>query len=155
MLVDRFGLNSKGETRTLDAIGKEYGITRERIRQIENHGLSSVRDSDAYGTHVHELDEMKRAVAALGGLLAQETILTELSKHPSDQNHLVFLLTVGTHFNDKRESADFRDRWHIDAQLAESVEAALSNLYESIEANRLTPEEEFLRYLRNTSSKKA
>ena len=42
VLVDRFGLNSKGETRTLDAIGKEYGITRERIRQIENHTLKKL-----------------------------------------------------------------------------------------------------------------
>ena len=51
VLVDRFGLAPKGEIRTLDSIGKEYGITRERIRQIENHGLSAVRDSDAYATH--------------------------------------------------------------------------------------------------------
>src|ERR1700677_4151972 len=100
VLVDRFGLNTKGETRTLDAIGKEYGITRERIRQIENHGLASVRDSDSYSTHSQELEEMKRAIAALGGLLAQETILEELAKHPSDENHIVFLLTVGSHFND-------------------------------------------------------
>ncbi|MDR3571372.1 MAG: sigma factor-like helix-turn-helix DNA-binding protein [Candidatus Pacebacteria bacterium] len=144
VLVDRFGLNSKGETRTLDAIGKEYGITRERIRQIENHGLASVRDSDAYAEHQSELEEMKRAIAALGGLLAEETVLEELAKTSTDENHLIFLLTVGTHFNDKRESTDFRDRWHIDHQLAESIESALTNLYESIESNRLTPEEEFL-----------
>ncbi len=144
VLVDRFGLNGKGEVRTLDAIGKEYGITRERIRQIENHGLSSVRDSDAYAAHVGSLEEMKRTIAALGGLLAEETILAELSKQPSDANHIVFLLTVGTHFNDKRESADFKTRWHIDPQLAESVESALTNLYESVDSNRLTPEEEFL-----------
>src|SRR3989344_1590365 len=41
VLSDRFGLSGKGESRTLDAIGQEYGITRERIRQIENHGLMS------------------------------------------------------------------------------------------------------------------
>src|ERR1700722_16208193 len=144
VLADRFGLNSKGETRTLDAIGKEYGITRERIRQIENHGLAAVRDSDAYTSHAAELEEMKRAIATLGGILAEQTILQELSKTPSDENHIVFLLTVGHHFDDERETADFQDRWHTDAQLAESVETALSNLYDSVETNRLTPEEEFL-----------
>src|ERR1700739_4830851 len=111
VLVDRFGLNSKSETRTLDSIGKEYGITRERIRQIENHGLSSVRDSDSYGSHQAELEEMKRAIASLGGVLAERTILEELSKQPSDRNHIIFLLTVGTNFNDSRETADFHDRW--------------------------------------------
>src|ERR1700684_1151485 len=83
VLVDRFGLNARNETRTLDAIGKEYGITRERIRQIENHGLSAVRDSDAYLAHGPQFDEMKRAIATLGGILAEQTILAELAKHPA------------------------------------------------------------------------
>ncbi len=144
VLTDRFGLTGKGETRTLDSIGKEYGITRERIRQIENHGISAVRDSDAYGSHAQEFEELKRTIAALGGMLAEQTILEELSKNPADQNHIVFLMTVGHHFDDRRENNDFRDRWHTDEQLAEAVESALTNLHESIEQNRLTPEDEFL-----------
>jgi hypothetical protein len=144
VLSDRFGLNAKAESRTLDAIGKEYGITRERIRQIENHGLASVRDSDAYTAHAAALDELKRAIATLGGILAQETILEEVAKSQADHNHVIFLLTVGHNFDDRREDSDFRDRWHVDEALAESVENALSRLYESIEASRLTPEDEFL-----------
>ncbi|HTR19044.1 MAG TPA: sigma factor-like helix-turn-helix DNA-binding protein [Candidatus Paceibacterota bacterium] len=144
VLVDRFGLNPSGRTRTLDAIGKEYGITRERIRQIENHGLASVRDSEGYAAHAQEFEEMKRAIAMLGGILAEATILQELAKTPAEENHVIFLLTVGHHFDDRRETSDFHDRWHTDAQLAESVEAALSSLYDAIELNRLTPEEEFL-----------
>jgi hypothetical protein len=144
VLSDRFGLNAKAESRTLDAIGKEYGITRERIRQIENHGLASVRDSDAYSTHAPALDELKRAIITLGGILAEETILAEIAKTPAEHNHVIFLLTVGHHFDDRREDSDFRDRWHVDETLAESVENALSRLYESIEASRLTPEDEFL-----------
>jgi len=38
----RFGLID-GETRTLDAIGKEFGITRERVRQIETQALNKLR----------------------------------------------------------------------------------------------------------------
>lgn len=144
VLIDRFGLSPKGEQRTLDAIGQEYGITRERIRQIENHGLSTVRDSDTYETHAPSLEDLKRAIALLGGVLAQETLLEHVAKSPSDHNHIIFLLTVGHHFDDRREDSDFKTRWHTDEQLAESVENALSNLYESIEPNRLTPEEEFL-----------
>src|SRR3989344_3633499 len=44
ILTDRFGLGIKGEERTLDAIGKEYGITRERIRQVER-ALASLYES--------------------------------------------------------------------------------------------------------------
>ncbi len=144
VLTDRFGLAPKGERRTLDAIGQEYGITRERIRQIENHSISAVRDSEAYESLAEHWESLKAAIARLGGILAEETILRELSKSEADRNHLVFLLTVGHHFEDRREDNDFRPRWHVDEQLAEQVESALSSLYESLEPNKLTPEEEFI-----------
>lgn len=144
VLIDRFGLSAKGEQRTLDAIGQEYGITRERIRQIENHGLAAVRDSDAYTTHEVTLEDLKKALQTLGAVLAEETILEHVAKQEADHNHLVFLLTVGHPFNFARENNDFKARWHVDEQLSEQVENALSNLYESIEPNRLMPEDEFL-----------
>ncbi len=42
VIEKRFGLND-GETMTLDRIGKEYKITRERVRQIENKALKKLR----------------------------------------------------------------------------------------------------------------
>lgn len=144
VLTHRFGLSGKGERRTLDSIGQEYGITRERIRQIENHGISSVRDSDAYAKLSHAWEDLKRAIAALGGIVAEEVLLRELAKNDADRNHVIFLLTVGHQFDDRREDQDFNTRWHVDEQLAEAVESALSNLYEAVEANRLMPEDEFI-----------
>ena len=41
----RFGLKD-GRARTLDEISQHFGITRERIRQIENRGLSRLRQPD-------------------------------------------------------------------------------------------------------------
>ena len=38
----RFGLD-RGEPRTLDEVGLEFGLTRERIRQIERRALSKLR----------------------------------------------------------------------------------------------------------------
>lgn len=144
VLVDRFGLSQKGEQRTLDAIGQEYGITRERIRQIENHGIAAVRDSDSYTTHEPTLEDLKKALITLGSVLAEETVLDHVAKQEADHNHIVFLLTVGHPFSFARENNDFKARWHVDEQLAEQVENALQNLYESLEPNRLTPEDEFL-----------
>ncbi len=143
VLADRFGLVSGGKGRTLEAIGKEYGITRERIRQIESSGIAAVRDSAAYAKHVKTLDELKKAIEELGSILPERTILEEIPKS-DEQNHILFLLTVGTHFGERRETADFHRRWHVDASLAESVEEALSRLYEGVEPMSLLPEEEFL-----------
>ena len=144
VLIDRYGLSPKGERRTLDAIGKEYGSTRERIRQIENHSISVVRESESYAAQAAALEDLKRALHTLGGIVAEETILTHVPKSESDHNHIVFLLTVGHHFNERRENPHFKSRWHVDEQLAEAVEHALAALYESIEPSKLTPEEEFV-----------
>ena len=45
----RFGLDD-GRARTLDEVGKELGLTRERIRQIERDTLKELRKSDAAST---------------------------------------------------------------------------------------------------------
>ncbi|WP_051681729.1 sigma-70 family RNA polymerase sigma factor [Cellulomonas sp. HZM] len=44
VIMLRFGL-ADGETRTLDEIGKVYGVTRERIRQIEKKTMEELRGS--------------------------------------------------------------------------------------------------------------
>ena len=38
----RFGLDD-GRSRTLEEVGREFGVTRERIRQIEAKALSKLR----------------------------------------------------------------------------------------------------------------
>jgi DNA-directed RNA polymerase sigma subunit (sigma70/sigma32) len=37
VITMRYGLGKEVRRMTLDAIGKKYGITRERVRQIENY----------------------------------------------------------------------------------------------------------------------
>ncbi len=43
VLMLRFGLDEKGRTRTLEEVGKEFNVTRERIRQIEAKALRKLR----------------------------------------------------------------------------------------------------------------
>ena len=43
VLILRFGLNNDGQKKTLDEIGTIYGVSRERIRQIENRAISKLK----------------------------------------------------------------------------------------------------------------
>ncbi len=43
VLIMRYGLNNNGEKKTLDEIGSHYGVSRERIRQIENRAISKLK----------------------------------------------------------------------------------------------------------------
>lgn len=46
ILAMRFGLED-GVTHTLEEVGKEFGVTRERIRQIEAKALEKIREHEA------------------------------------------------------------------------------------------------------------
>lgn len=43
VLILRYGLDNNGMRRTLDEIGTQYGVSRERIRQIENRAISKLK----------------------------------------------------------------------------------------------------------------
>ncbi len=43
VLILRYGLDNNGEKKTLDEIGSSYGVSRERIRQIETRAISKLK----------------------------------------------------------------------------------------------------------------
>lgn len=42
VIISRFGLES-GQPMTLEEVGREYGITRERVRQVETKAIRKLR----------------------------------------------------------------------------------------------------------------
>ncbi len=43
VLIMRYGLDDNGQKKTLDEIGTRYGVSRERIRQIETRAISKLK----------------------------------------------------------------------------------------------------------------
>ena len=43
ILIMRYGIDNDGKHRTLDDIGTQYGVSRERIRQIENRAIAKLK----------------------------------------------------------------------------------------------------------------
>ena len=43
VLILRYGLDNNGAKKTLDEIGSQYGVSRERIRQIETRAISKLK----------------------------------------------------------------------------------------------------------------
>ena len=49
----RFGLDNHGEAQTLEQLGNHFGVSKERIRQLEKRAMESLR-----GTFAHEADTL-------------------------------------------------------------------------------------------------
>ena len=144
VIVNRYGLGTRPTKLTLDAIGKKYGITRERVRQIENHSLATIRKSKAYKDLEPVFNELRDAIHNMGGIISEKDLLADLSKEPSAKNHLHFLLTVGESFKRTKEDDHFQHRWHVDEELAKKIEQSLKRLYNRLDDDELIPEGEMI-----------
>jgi DNA-directed RNA polymerase delta subunit len=157
VLISRYGLGKNTEKMTLDAIGKLYGITRERVRQIENYAIANIRKSDAYKAEKAAFGELEDLIHSLGGIVVEDDFLGHVSKDKSLQNHINFLLVVGDIFKKKKEDEEFKHRWHVNEELAKQVESSLQKLYTGLTDQDLLPESEmvgkFLEHLEDVSEK--
>jgi len=138
--VGRYGLGENTKTLTLEAIGKKYGITRERVRQIENYAIASIKKSDAFKKEHKIFEELQKHLEELGGIVAEKDILESLSKDKSTQNHIHLLLVLGENFKKEKEDESFEHRWHVDEKLAEKVHESLRKLYKNLSDKDLVSE---------------
>jgi DNA-directed RNA polymerase delta subunit len=144
ILTHRYGLGAQTEPLTLEAIGNTYGITRERVRQIENYALSTIRKSDALATEQAVFDELVRIIDEMGGIVSENELLKVLAKDHSTQNYIHFLLVVGEPFKKKKEDAEFQHRWYVDETFAERIHSALRKLYTNLSDDDLVSEAELI-----------
>lgn len=155
IVTKRYGLGSETKPMTLEAIGKKYGITRERVRQIDEYSLNNIRKSKEYTKQSEVFEELKNVLRKLGGIIVHQELLDELGSDQSSQNFIHFLLVLGEHFTKEKEDEQFRHRWHIDENLAKNVHSALEKLYVSLDDSELVPESElvkkFLEYVKDVS----
>lgn len=141
----RYGLGKNNSRMTLEAIGQYYGITRERVRQIENHSLAAIRKSKHYTEEKVVFEEIENLIHSLGGIITEQGLLNYISKDQSVQNCINFLLAVGLPFKKIKEDDDFRHRWYVDEELSKNVHLSLKKIYENLKDEDLVPETEMIK----------
>lgn len=103
----RFGL-SQDKKETLEAIGKDYGITRERVRQIEREGILEIKKRINKAEKVFKyFDEVFNY---FGDIKKEDPLLEFLGKEKF-HNHIFFLLTLKDDLSYKIENKDFYAFW--------------------------------------------
>ncbi len=103
IILRRYGI-ATGSTQTLEEIGKDMGITRERVRQIEKAAITKIRQQFK---HDHQLNDNLIAITNnKGGIIGFASLINELNLDGKNQPHLSFLIKVNPKFTflDKNDS---------------------------------------------------
>lgn len=131
VLVGRFGLEGN-EAETLQAIGDKYGITRERVRQIEALALSDVRNLIKGNKEVEAvLLAVDKEIKVSGGVAKEETLINRvqqvLGKDATKEN-LSFLREASKSFGFQGETDDFYSFWHNDEKAVKGAKQLIGKV---------------------------
>lgn len=144
VVVNRFGITIDGERKTLEAIGQKYGITRERVRQIENGALILIRKSEAFKGEKAVFEEIKKLIHSMGAIVSEHEFLNHISKDKITQNHIHLYLTLSDDFTKHKEDVNFKTRWSVDSDISTQVHKSLKNLFENLSNDELVSEGELI-----------
>jgi hypothetical protein len=137
VLVRRFGLkNSRPET--LEGIGASYGITRERVRQIEAAALAAAKKNAAASEMYGSFE--KRAHGYLeqaGGARVESKFLEELQflvddRHPAAAFRLRFLLSLSPRLWREEETERLHAFWASEADFATRITKFLGGIVKEL-----------------------
>jgi hypothetical protein len=132
----RFGLKN-GKKETLESIGKEYGITRERVRQLEGFTLKQLSKSVLNNSDVKiYVNWAKDAINSRGGLIKETDLFNLFSGKESDSPinaSLLFVLTVDGTITRFPENNEFHSFWATNKEKVVLLKELVNNLIKALE----------------------
>ncbi len=140
ILEKRFGLITETPL-TLQAIGDDLGITRERVRQIGNDTFLWIRENRASKLEKpfhYFLDYF----AEHGGLRGEESLINDIGGE-KQQGPAILFLTIGDNFIKFKETEDFYPFWSTEEDGLKQVRQILAQLIQELnKVNRPIKERE-------------
>ncbi len=127
----RFGLKT-GKKETLEAIGKNYRVTRERVRQIEEDGFLRIKPE--IRKHQKTFQYFAERIKDFGGLKKEDILLRELGGQKW-QPQIYFLLTLGPDFERVSESDEFYSFWTVNRNCLALAKKVIDSFYNRLKKN--------------------
>ncbi|MDD5696478.1 MAG: sigma factor-like helix-turn-helix DNA-binding protein [Candidatus Pacebacteria bacterium] len=139
IMVRRFGLDKKGKGETLEAIGKSYNITRERIRQIERDGFRRVKkivNSPELKKDFERIESsFEKKLKQFGGVKREKELVSSLGSSQSE-NQILFLLNLVDNFKRDKGDNHFYAFWYSDSRQASLAKNIASDFVEKFKRNK-------------------
>jgi hypothetical protein len=115
ILNSRYNLDGRGQ-KTLAFLGKKFGITRERVRQIQNLILKNLRKNSQKNKDFKDLiAKIKDTLKKNGGLLRKDIFLNLTSKSINglNEDNLFLLKEISEEFNFYEEDKNFHSFYYL------------------------------------------
>ena len=154
ILSRRFGLKT-GKKETLESIGKSYGITRERVRQIEESTLGNlVKSSQDNAELAKYINLASDIIKRSSGVVRERDLFNEFSGS-SDDNvvnaSLAFVLRLNKELARVPESDEFHTFWALNNEYAASFENSVASLVRLMDKQKtVLSEKDFYNYAQNS-----
>lgn len=130
VLTRRFGL-SGDEPQTLEMIGQQFGVTRERVRQIETGGIKKLRKVDVAQGHLKQVESvLYQVLHQHGGVMEQEHLLDSVLDHRSDseQHRAILVFLIERLLAEKLDRFYHPEQYHASWKLVTAEEARIETL---------------------------
>ncbi len=156
VLRRRFGLHGK-EPETLEQIGKSYTVTRERVRQIENAAIKTIKSRPYFGDTLKPVNlVVLGSLEKHGGVMSEDHLLEYLLQSAAQElgarHSLLFLITrLGNERLVREEIDGHFPSWRVDFIGWDKVKSTVAELVKILETHgEPLPEEELVNRFRQT-----
>lgn len=136
VVIRRFGFERNGEKESLESIGRGWGITRERVRQIENRAIDIIKKSSNFPTLKKPAFKIENFINENGGLKREDILTSTLAPNKEDASYIVFVLRIGEPFFYQKEDSLFYSFWGTDKKAPTLAERANRLLIKIISKER-------------------
>jgi hypothetical protein len=130
ILKRRFGLKEGWKKETLQNIARDYGLTRERVRQIQLLGLKKARERAK--RHQPVFDFFGNQLRTFGNFRRENALLKILSPE-SFANHVFFLLFLSDKFERFLENEDFYVSWAGNRRVVNLAQETVNRFVDDLE----------------------
>ncbi|NCN07354.1 hypothetical protein GW933_01535 [Candidatus Falkowbacteria bacterium] len=135
----RFGLEADSK-QTLEEIGKHYGITRERVRQIENLSIKKLKELQELKDEILTAERVTaQLLEQYGGVMEEEffleNILNYLDTRDGSENALLFLADhiFSDNINKVKQDKEFNHLWRMDSVDTNTLKEVIGEMVALIE----------------------
>jgi hypothetical protein len=133
IIIRRFGLFGN-EKETLEFIGKEHGVTRERVRQVERDGIKQIKKklgnySDVFSFFDEELERF-------GGAKKEESFVDNFLENGDCRNCMIFLLNVSDTILRFSENDETYSLWAKNKEILDLAREVIDEAFAELKKDR-------------------